>query len=150
MGTGCRTGRGDTYRAGVIAREGTAVATGTTPPRPVRVDPLMADLGSVQGHRVVLLSLEVYDTWADLRFARIDDDAVRPLPRRVPSAEAWTVRADGEALEVLDAVGRGTREFSNGEVRMAPPPLPGVSLEVAVTVVPGTDPLVAHVAPGGA
>lgn len=118
-------------------------------PAPARVDPLMADLGAVEGHRVVLLSLEVYDTWADLRFARIDDGASRPLARRVPPAEAWTVRVDDESLTVVDAVGRGDRAFSNGEVRLSPPPPPRTPLDVAVTVVPGAPPLTARVWPGG-
>lgn len=116
-------------------------------PLPVRVDPLLVDLGSVDGHRVVLLSLEVYDTWADLRFARIAEDATRPLARRVPAAEAWTVRADDRSLTVVDAVGRGDRDFSNGEVRLSPPPARGERLDVAVTVVPGTPPLTATVPP---
>lgn len=114
-------------------------------PTPVRVDPLMQDLGAVQGHRVVLLSLEVYDTWADLRFARIDEPGAAPLPRRVPPTDAWQVRADGQPLVVEDAVGRGDRSFSNGEVRLTPPPADGVRLEVAVTVLPGTDPLSATI-----
>lgn len=118
------------------------------PPVPVRVDPLLVDLGDVEGHRIVLLSLEVYDSWADLRFARIDETAVRPLPRRVPPAEAWTVRAGDRSLDVLDAVGRGDRGFSNGEVRLSPPPPAGTALDVAVTVIPGTAPLMARVQPG--
>lgn len=118
-----------------------------TPAVPVRVDPLMTDLGAVEGHRIVLLSLEVYDRWADLRFARVAEDPTRPLPRRVPPAEAWTVRAQDQSLTVLDAVGRGDRDFSNGEVRLAPPPPAGVALDVAVTVVPGTPPLTVRVTP---
>lgn len=118
------------------------------PPVPVRVDPLLVDLGEVEGHRVILLSLEVYDTWADLRFARIDETAVRPLPRRVPPAESWTVRVGDRSLDVLDAVGRGDRGFSNGEVRLSPAPPAGAALDVAVTVIPGTAPLTARVHPG--
>lgn len=118
------------------------------PAVPLRVDPLLVDLGTVEGHRIVLLSLEVYDDWADLRFARIAQDPSRPLPRRVPAAEAWTVRTDDLSLTVVDAVGRGDREFSNGEVRLTPPPPPGTPLDVAVTVLPGTAPLAARVRPG--
>lgn len=114
------------------------------PPTPVRVDPLLTDLGTVEGHRVVLLSLEVYDGWSDLRFARIAEDPTRPLPRRVPPAEAWTVRVDDVAVEVLDAVGRGDRDFSNGEVRLAVTPPVGATLDVGVTVLAGTTPLTAR------
>lgn len=124
--------------------------TAPPPAAPVRVDPLMVDLGTVEGHRVVLLSLEVYEAWADLRFARIAEAPTRPLPRRVPPAEAWTVRTGDRALAVLDAVGRGDRDFSNGEVRLAPPPPPGAALDVAVTVLAGAPPLVARVMAGTA
>lgn len=121
------------------------------PPQPTSVVPLLADLGSAGGHRLVLLSLERWDGWADLRFARIDVGADRPLPRRVPPAQAWTIRADGEPVEVLDAVGRGDRAFSNGEVRLRPPPASGTTLHVVVEVVPGTEPLAATVElPAGA
>lgn len=115
------------------------------PSNPVRVDPLMADLGTVDGHRLVLLSLEVYETWADLRFARIDEPGAAPLPRRVPPAAAWSVRTDDGPLTVEDAVGRGGRAFSNGEVRLSPPPPRGARLHVTVTVLPGAPPLVATI-----
>jgi hypothetical protein len=107
------------------------------PPQPIRVVPLLSALGEVGGHRLVLLSLEVWDGWADLRFARIDVGAERPLPRRVPPAGSWQVSVDGEPVEVLDAVGRGDRAFSNGEVRLRPAPAAGASLHVRVEVVAG-------------
>ena len=111
------------------------------PVRPVGVIPLDLDLGVSAGHRLLVRSLEVWDGWADLRFARIDEGAPRPLPRRVPPATAWDVHADGHALTVLDAVGRGDREFSNGEIRLHPAPAPGSRLEVTVELVPGEPPL---------
>jgi hypothetical protein len=111
------------------------------PPTPLGVLPLGTDLGSAGGHRVVLLSLELWSGWADLRFARIDLGAPRPLPRRVPPASAWRIRVDGAEVEVLDAVGRGDRAFSNGEVRLRPVPRGGGTLEVEVEVVPGLAPL---------
>lgn len=111
------------------------------PPRAVAVVPLDVDLGHCAGHRLLLRSLEVWDGWADLRFARTDEGAVRPLPRRVPPAGAWSVTADGTTLEVLDAVGRGDREFSNGEVRLRPAPVPGARVRVEVELLPGSPPL---------
>jgi hypothetical protein len=107
------------------------------PPSPQRVVPLLADLGTAGGHRLVLLSLEVWDGWADLRFARVDEGADRPLPRRVPPAGAWSLTVDGGTAEVLDAVGRGDRAFSNGEVRFRPAPDEGAELHVRVEVTPG-------------
>jgi hypothetical protein len=111
------------------------------PPVPRGVVPLDLDLGAVAGQQLVLLSLEVWSGWSDLRFARIDVGATARLTRRVPPAEAWAVAADGRPVEVVDAVGRGDRRFSNGEVRLVPPPEPGATLEVTVRVVPGSEPL---------
>lgn len=115
------------------------------PAVPRGVVPLGTDLGTVAGQRLVLLSLELWDGWADLRFARIDVGATTRLTRRVPPPDAWRVRADGRDLEVFDAVGRGDRRFSNGEVRLVPPPPDGATLTVEVTVVPGAQPLAATV-----
>jgi hypothetical protein len=115
------------------------------PVRPVTVVPLDLDLGVCAGHRFLLRSLEVWDGWADLRFARVDEGAPRPLPRRVPPVAAWSVTSGDEVLEVLDAVGRGDREFSNGEVRLCPAPTPDARLEIEVELVPGEPPLVGGV-----
>ena len=115
-----------------------------TPPTPVRVHPLLVDVGTVAGQRLVLLSLEVYDAFADLRFARMDVGAPRPLPRRVPPVDAWSITdATGAAYTVVDAVGRGDRAFSNGEARLVPPPPVGAILEISVTLVPDEPPLTA-------
>jgi hypothetical protein len=89
------------------------------PATPQRVVPLLAEMGTVAGHRLVLLSLEIYDRWTDVRFARTDVGQQRPLPRRVPPPDAWRVEGPDGPIEVLDAVGRGDRAFSNGEVRLA-------------------------------
>lgn len=120
--------------------------TAPRPPRPVAVLPLDADLGSAGGHRLLLRSLEVWDGWADLRFARIDEGAPRPLPRRVPPTDAWHLHLDGVAVEVLDAVGRGDREFSNGEVRLAAADWSGSRLEVEVELLPGAPALRGEIA----
>lgn len=117
-----------------------------TPVSPHRVVPLLADLGTAGGHRLVLLSAEVYDTWTDLRFARIDVAGERPLPRRVPPVEAWQVTGPTGAVRVLDAVGRGDRGFSNGEVRLADA-LPDTAhrLTVTVALAPGEPELTAEI-----
>lgn len=107
------------------------------PPVPRGVVPLGVDLGVAHGHRLLLLSLERWEGWADLRFARVDTGTGQRLSRRVPPAEQWRVRADGVALEIADAVGRGDRWFSNGEVRLVPAPAPGSDLVVEVLLAPG-------------
>jgi hypothetical protein len=113
---------------------------------PRRVVPLVADAGTTVGHRLVLLSLEVYAGWMDLRFARVDEDAVRPLPRRVPPDTAWHVEGRDGTYTVTDAVGRGDRGFSNGEVRIVPAvPDGGDTLRVRVLLLEGEAPLEATV-----
>jgi hypothetical protein len=104
--------------------------------RPDRVVPLLADLGAVAGHRLTLLSLEVWPGFADLRFARVSEGG-GPLSRRVPPPDAWRITVDGEPAEVWDAVGRGDRDFSNGEVRLRPAPAPGARVDVAVVLTGG-------------
>lgn len=110
---------------------------------PVRVLPLLTPAGAVGGHRLVLLSLEVWDGWCDLRFARLADDPDAPLPRRVPPAAAWSVADDaGTTYEVVDAWGRGDRERSIGEVRLTPTLTEAATrLAVRVKLLPDTEAL---------
>lgn len=111
-------------------------------PVPRRVVPLLLDVGTVAGHTITLLSLEVWDGWTDLRFARIDVASSRPLPRRVPPPEAWDVVGRAGRYTVEDAVGRGDRAFSNGEVRLRPAvPDEGDQLTVRVTILSGEPPV---------
>lgn len=120
-------------------------ASAERPPRPLGVLPLLVTAGTVAGQRLDLLSLERWTGWADLRFARTDVGATTRLTRRVPPPDAWHVTADGEPVEVIDAIGRGDRAFSNGEVRLVPAPTPGAQLQVAVTLIPGLPALVCRV-----
>ncbi len=90
------------------------------PPRPRRVVPIDADAGTVAGHRLWIRSIEDWGGWMDVRFARVDERGTQPLPRRLPPPEAWQAWLDGEELEVADAVGRGDRRFSDGELRLRP------------------------------
>lgn len=116
-----------------------------TGPVPTRIVPLDVVLGEVVGHRLHLLSLEVWTGFADLRFARVDTGTGRPLKRRVPPADAWAVAVDDAPIEVWEAVGRGDRTFSNGEVRLRPAPPAGARLTVSVTLVTGAPAVTAEV-----
>lgn len=90
-------------------------------PSPRRVVPLMTELGMVAGHRFVLLSIEDWAGWFDLRFARIDTAGNQTLPRRIPPAHAWVIDdLTDRVYTVDDAVGRGDRHLSIGEVRVVP------------------------------
>ncbi|MEX0868065.1 MAG: hypothetical protein WD011_00190 [Nitriliruptoraceae bacterium] len=109
----------------------------------VGVVPLDLDVGVRRGHQLRLLSLERWDGWADLRFARIDTGDGMRLTRRVPPADAWTVHIDGQPAHVYDTVGRGDRSFSNGEVRVVPSPPAGSTVTVDVDLVGGDTPLTA-------
>jgi hypothetical protein len=108
----------------------------TTTPSEATVVPLGVELGAAAGHRLVLLSLELWPDWADLRFARLEAGGP-PLARRVPAAPAWRVEADGRPLEVVEVVGRGDRTFSNGEARLVPAPHGAAELAVHVELAPG-------------
>ena len=90
------------------------------PPRPRRVVPVDVDAGSVAGHRLWVRSIEDWGGWMDVRVARVDEAGTRPLPRRLPPPDAWRAWLDGEELAVADAVGRGDRRFSDGELRLRP------------------------------
>ena len=118
------------------------------PPVPGGVIPIGFELGTVLGHRLTLLSLERWQGWSDLRFARVDVAGKQRLARRVPPKEAWRVRLDGTEVEVFDAVGRGDRWFSNGEVRIVATPQPGATLEVAVELAADAAPLTGSVVLG--
>ena len=110
---------------------------GVTPPeRPRAVHPLLVDVGEAAGHRLVLLSIEDWGPWADLRFGRIATPGAAPLARRIPLATDWEVRIDGVTAEVLDVAGRGDRSFSNGEVRIRPVPAPGATLQLRALLAP--------------
>jgi hypothetical protein len=90
------------------------------PPRPRRVVALDVDAGTVAGHRLWFRSIEDWGGWMDVRFARVDEEGGQPLPRRFPPPGAWQAWVDGEELSVADAVGRGDRRFSDGELRLRP------------------------------
>lgn len=148
-------GTGATMPADRRSTTGSVDRSTTVPvgPGPVDVLPLTSDLGIAVGHRMVLLSLERWRDWADLRFARFDVDGTHRLPRRVPPEDAWRVtwRAestdDAVAIAVSEVVGRGGRQFSNGEARLQAPV--GTSsfhrgfLHVEVVLTPGA-PVLAH------
>lgn len=108
----------------------------SVPDAPVTVRPLLVDAGRAAGHHLVLLSIEDWGAWADLRFARIAGPGAPPLTRRIPAAQDWQVWVDGIAAEIIDVAGRGERSFSNGEVRVRPAPSAGARLRVRAALTP--------------
>ena len=120
----------------------------TAPERPAAVRPLLVDVGEAAGHRLILLSLEDWGAWADLRFARIATPGAAPLARRIPLATDWSVTVDGAPAEILDVAGRGDRGFSNGEVRIRPAPQPGSRLHLQAMLAPGAGLQVELTVPG--
>lgn len=115
------------------------------PPQFVGCVPLDVSVGVRGGHELRLLSFELWDGFSDLRFARIDHDARVRLTRRVPGASNWQIRVNGVDATVFDAVGRGDRSFSNGEVRVIPPLSLGDEVAVTVVLYEGAPPLHATV-----
>jgi len=120
----------------------------TAPERPTAIRSLLVDVGEAAGHRLVLLSVEDWGPWADLRFGRIATPGAVPLARRIPLATDWSVSIDGTPAEVVDVAGRGDRSFSNGEVRIRPAPQPGSRLRVQALLAPGAVLEVEVVVPG--
>jgi hypothetical protein len=120
----------------------------TAPERPVAVRALLTDIGVAAGHRLVLLSIEDWGPWADLRFGRIATPGAQPLARRIPLSSDWSVSIDGQPAEVLDVAGRGDRSFSNGEVRIRPAPQPGSRLQLRAQLAPGAEVGVEVLVPG--
>jgi hypothetical protein len=119
------------------------------PERPVAVRPLMVEVGEAAGHRLVLLSIEDWGPWADLRFGRLATPGAAPLARRIPLATDWQVWIDGELAEVVDVAGRGDRGFSNGEVRIRPAPVPGSRFRLRAQLAPGASVEVELMVPEG-
>jgi hypothetical protein len=109
----------------------------SAPELPVAVRPLLAAVGEAAGHRLVLLSIEDWGPWADIRFGRIATPGAPPLARRIPLATDWEVTIDGTPAEILDVAGRGDRGFSNGEVRLRPAPSAGSRLRLRALLAPG-------------
>jgi len=107
------------------------------PLQPVAVHPLLVAAGEAAGHRLVILSIEDWGAWSDLRFGRIATPGATPLARRIPLANDWELSIDGVAAEVLDVAGRGDRGFSNGEVRFRPSPTPGSRVVLRARLAPG-------------
>ncbi len=109
----------------------------SAPDHPRAVRPLLVEVGEAAGHRLLLLSIEDWGPWADLRFGRLATPGAPPLARRIPLATDWEVLLDGHPAEVVDVAGRGDRAFSNGEVRIRPAPGPGTTLRLRATLAPG-------------
>jgi hypothetical protein len=107
------------------------------PAAPRAVRPLLLEVGEAAGHRLLLLSIEDWGAWADIRFSRLSNPGAPPLARRIPLATDWEVTIDGIAAEVVDVAGRGDRGFSNGEIRIRPAPEPGATLGLRALLAPG-------------
>ena len=109
----------------------------SAPEHPTAVRSLLVEVGEAAGHRLVLLSIEDWGPWADLRFGRLATHGAAPLARRIPLATDWEVWIDGGPAEIVDVAGRGDRSFSNGEVRIRPAPAPGSHLRLRALLAPG-------------
>lgn len=109
------------------------------------VVPIGKSLGTCGGHELIVLSLERWADWTDVRFARVDHQGTHRLARRVPPVEAWHIWRDDREMEVIDAVGRGDRAFSNGEVRLSGSVADGTHLNFSVTVASGQPALTGQV-----
>jgi len=107
------------------------------PPALVRVVPLAREVYAGQGLRIVLISLEIWGAWLDLRYAMLS--AEPSPPPRLPGLD-WQVTDDaGTAYEVVGMGHGGGRLLHVFQVGFRPAPPEGVRT-LTLTVSDGTDP----------
>jgi hypothetical protein len=88
----------------------------------VRVVPLAREVFRSYGYRVVLISLEVWSSWLDLRYALLPADAP-PGPTPTEIALDWRVSDDaGTTYELCGLAGSGARLLRIHQVSFMPAP----------------------------
>jgi hypothetical protein len=107
------------------------------PPELVRVVPLAREVYHGDVLRIVLISLEIWSGWLDLRFAMLPADPSEPLP--LPGLD-WRVTDDADtAYEVMGMGHGGGRLLHIIQVGFRPAPPEGVRI-LTLTVSDGTNP----------
>jgi hypothetical protein len=95
---------------------------GAGPPKLVRIVPIGQEVEIAKGHRLVLLSLEIWSDWTDLRVGLV---GAEQLPPSLGSGrhDAWTLADDlGTSYECLGARVEGDDRFQVHQVTFVPSP----------------------------
>jgi hypothetical protein len=104
--------------AGMVAG-GPPAAAESEAAEPVRVVPLSREAARGEGWRLVLLSLEIWSSWVDLRCAVLPAGE-RPPP---PPALRWRLDDDaGTGYQAVGSVSSGGRRLLVNQVRFQPAP----------------------------
>jgi hypothetical protein len=100
---------------------------GAGPPKLVRIVPIGQEAEFAKGHRLVLLSLEIWSDWTDLRVALVGAER---LPPSLGSAryDAWTLADNlGTSYECLGTRVEGDDRFQVHQTTFVPSPPPEAS-----------------------
>ena len=96
--------------------------------RLVRVVPIAREVQLAAGRRLVLLSLEVWSGWLDLRLAVLRPDPAEGRPQRVAGYGDWALSDDlGTAYQRVGASSAGDGLFQFHQVSFVPSPPPDAS-----------------------
>jgi Clp amino terminal domain, pathogenicity island component len=103
---------------------GPPTATERPPAEPVRVVPLAREVARGSGWRLVLLGLEIWSLWVDLRYAVLPE-AAGPLP---PHALRWRLADDLDtAYQAAGSASGGDRLLQVHQLRYQPAPPPAAA-----------------------
>jgi hypothetical protein len=97
---------------------------GAGPPKLVRIVPIGQEVEIAKGHRLVLLSLEIWSDWTDLRVGLVGAEG---LPPSLGSArhDAWTLADNlGTSYECLGTRVEGDDRFQIHQTTFVPSPPP--------------------------
>ena len=108
---------------------GPPTATERPPAEPVRVVPLAREVARGTGWRLVLLGLEIWSLWVDLRYAVLPE-AAGPLP---PHALRWRLADDVDtAYQAAGSASGGDRLLQVHQLRYQPAP-PAAATTITLT-----------------
>jgi hypothetical protein len=110
-------------------------------PKLVRVVPIAREVELPEGRRLVLLSLEIWSDWVDLRFSIASSEGERRAMLKTPGSDAWTLADDlGTEYQCLGTLVSGDGLFQVHETTFAPsPPSEAGTLTLTLPAAEGRD-----------
>ena len=112
-------------------------------PKLVRVVPIAREVELSEGRRLVLLSLEIWSDWVDLRISVASSEGERRAMLGTPGSDAWTLADDlGTEYQCLGTLVSGDGLFQIHETTFAPsPPAEAGTLTLTLPATEGRDEL---------